>query len=89
MAVSRLGNNTIKTLITSLVMQQMFTPSSKLLESEFKKNWEASVNVSSICRALVTFVPHLNPDEAMLAGLIHQIGKLPILMLVDYRDFDY
>ncbi|MDF1583935.1 MAG: HDOD domain-containing protein [Methyloprofundus sp.] len=83
MAVSRLGNNTIKTLITSLVMQQMFTPTSKLLETEFKKNWEASVNVSSICRALVTFAPHLNPDEAMLAGLIHQIGKLPILMLAE------
>jgi HD-like signal output (HDOD) protein len=59
MAVSRLGNNTIKTLITSLVMQQMFTPSSKLLESEFKKNWEASVNVSSIY-CIVIFVSVLN-----------------------------
>jgi len=83
MAVSRLGNNTIKTLITSLVMQQMFSPKSKLLEDEFRKNWEASVNVSAICRALVSFVPHLDADEAMLAGLIHQIGKLPILMLVE------
>ncbi len=83
MVVSRLGNNTIKTLITSLVMQQMFTPSSKLLEQQFRQTWEASVNVSSICRALVAFTPHLDPDEAMLAGLIHQIGKLPILILVE------
>jgi len=83
MAVSRLGNNTIRTLITSLVMQQMFTPTSKLLEDHFRKSWEESINVSAISRALVSFVPHLDPDEAMLAGLIHQIGKLPILMLVE------
>lgn len=83
MAVSRLGNNTIRTLVTSLVMKQMFCPSSKLLESLFRKTWEQSINVSAISRALCAFVPHLNSDEAMLAGLIHQIGKLPILMLVE------
>jgi len=83
MAVTRLGSSTIRTLITSLVMQQMFTPSTTLLEDYFRETWEQGVNVSSICRALSTFVPHLNPDEAMLAGLIHQIGKLPILMLVE------
>lgn len=83
MAVSRLGNNTIRTLVTSLVMKQMFCPSSKLLESLFRKTWEQSTNVSAISRALCAFAPHLNSDEAMLAGLIHQIGKLPILMLAE------
>lgn len=84
MAVTRLGNSTIRTLITSLVMQQMFSPKSKLLEHYFRSIWEKGVNVSAISRALATFVPHLNSDEAMLAGLIHQIGKLPILTLVEH-----
>jgi len=83
MAVTRLGSTTIRTLITSLVMQQMFTPTTKLLEKNFREIWEQGVNVSAISRALSAFVPHLNADEAMLAGLIHQIGKLPILMLVE------
>jgi len=83
MAVSRLGNKIVGTLITSLVMQQMFTPSNKHLEEHFRKTWEQSINVSSISRALTTFTPHLNRDEAMLAGLIHQIGKLPIFMWVE------
>ncbi|MGZ8160101.1 MAG: HDOD domain-containing protein [Methylobacter sp.] len=82
-AVSKLGNNAIRTLVTSLVIKQMFAPTSKLLESLFRKTWEQSINVSSISRALCTFVPHLNAEEAMLAGLIHQIGKLPILMLAE------
>ncbi len=83
MAVTRLGSNTIRTLITSLVMQQMFSPSTELLASYFRETWEQGVNVSAISRALSAFTPHLNSDEAMLAGLIHQIGKLPILMLVE------
>lgn len=83
MAVTRLGNSTIRTLITSLVMQQMFKPTTALLEHYFRNIWEQGVNVSAISRALATFVPRLNPDEAMLAGLIHQIGKLPILTLVE------
>jgi HD-like signal output (HDOD) protein len=83
MAVTRLGNSTIRTLVTSLVMQQMFNPSSVLLGQYFRSIWEQGVNVSSICRALVRFAPHLDADEAMLAGLIHPIGKLPILTLVE------
>lgn len=83
MAVTRLGNSTIRTLITSLVMQQMFRPTTALLEHYFRTIWEQGVNVSAISRALAAFVPHLNSDEAMLAGLIHQIGKLPILTLVE------
>ncbi len=83
MAVTRLGNSTIRTLITSLVMQQMFKPASALLDHYFRSIWEQGVNVSAISRALATFAPHLDADEAMLAGLIHQIGKLPILTLVE------
>jgi len=83
MAVTRLGNSTIRTLITSLVMQQMFKPTTATLEHYFRSVWEQGVNVSAICRALSAFVPSLNADEAMLAGLVHQIGKLPILTLVE------
>ncbi|CAA9890838.1 putative signal transduction protein [Candidatus Methylobacter favarea] len=83
MAVLRLGNNTVGALITSLAMKQMFKPKSRLLEHYFRKIWEHSINVSSISRALAAFAPHLNRDEAMLAGLIHQIGKLPILALAE------
>ncbi len=80
-AIARLGNDTVRTLITSLVMQQMFKPESPQLESYFRGIWEHSVTVSAIARALSARCSHLNADQAMLAGLIHQIGKLPILML--------
>ncbi len=79
MAVARLGMKTIRSLVTSIVMQQLFKPSSKALEQEFRTIWSHSLNVASISRALAGFAPGLNADEAMLAGLIHSIGKLPRL----------
>jgi len=83
LAVSRLGNNTIRTLVTSLAMRQLFSTKSKVLKVQYEKIWQDSINVASISRALAAFTPHLSADEVMLAGLMHQIGKLPILALVE------
>jgi len=83
LAISRLGNNTIRTLVTSLAMRQLFSTQSKGLKAHYKKIWSNSINVASISNALASFTPHLSADEAMLAGLMHQIGKLPILVLVE------
>jgi HD-like signal output (HDOD) protein len=83
MAVLRLGNNTIRTLVSSMITQQLFDPSSKFLENEFKRVWEMSKNVSAVSHFICSFAPHLDPNEAMLAGLIHQVGKLPILTMIE------
>lgn len=86
MAIARLGNNTVKTLIMSLAMQQIFNSGSAELETELRNIWEQSVNVSAISRALASYSGSLDPEQAMLAGLIHQIGKLPVLMLASSKD---
>lgn len=64
-------------------MQQVFQPTSALLDRCFHAIWQTSVNVAAISRALAALCPHLNAEHALLAGLIHQIGKLPILTLAE------
>lgn len=83
MAVTRLGNAQVRHLVTSLVMQQVFQASSDTLDQRLRELWEHSVQVAGICRSLAARVPGLNADQAMLAGLIHDIGHLPILVLAD------
>ena len=83
MAIPRLGNNTVRTLVTSLVMQQIFNPQSPLLEQYFRKTWEDGINVAAMARAFASRCSHLDADQAMLAGLIHQIGKLPVLTVAE------
>jgi HD-like signal output (HDOD) protein len=61
LAISRLGNKTIRTLVTSLAMRQLYATKSKALNGYFKEIWRDSVNVASISRALATFTPHYTP----------------------------
>ncbi|MBE0438578.1 MAG: HDOD domain-containing protein [Gammaproteobacteria bacterium] len=80
MAVSRLGLSLVRNLVTSLVMEQMFQATSNRLDKYLRELWEHSTEVSAICQVLASKNKNLRTDEAMLAGLIHDIGKLPILM---------
>lgn len=84
-AIIRMGSKIVRDLVTSLVMQQMFQPTSDALDKHFRQTWDQSVTVSAMSRALASMCKRLNPDQAMLAGLIHQIGKLPILMMAESR----
>ncbi len=82
-AITRLGNRVIRSLVTSLVMQQMYQPTSQALDQQFRQTWEHSISIAAICRALSSMRKNLDPEQAMLAGLIHQIGKLPILTMAE------
>lgn len=83
-AITRMGHATIRNLITSLAMQQVFKPQSPLLAHYLHDIWKHSVNIAAISRALAIHCGgHLDKEQAMLAGLIHQLGKLPILTLAE------
>lgn len=84
-AVTRLGNDMVRNLVTSLAVKQMFQPTSDALDRRMRAVWEQGVHVSAISRALARQTPHLNVEQAMLAGLIHNIGCLPVLMLADSK----
>jgi putative nucleotidyltransferase with HDIG domain len=80
MAVSRLGLTMVRNLVTSLVMEQMFQATSNRLEKRLHDLWEHSTEVAAISQVIAAKQPGIKADEAMLAGLIHDIGVLPILM---------
>jgi len=80
MAVSRLGLIMVRNLVTSLVMEQMFQATSNRLEKRLHDLWEHSTEVAAISQVIASKQAGIKADEAMLAGLIHDIGVLPILM---------
>jgi len=82
MAVTRLGQKLVRSLVVSLAMKQIFQATSDTLDSRLRAIWEESVQVAAISRALAQTVG-LNREQAMLAGLIHNIGSLPILTMAD------
>jgi len=86
MAVTRLGIRMVKDLVISLAMKQIYQATSDVLDESFRNTWNTSVEVAAICRMLATTVPGINPEQALLAGLIHNIGTLPILVKAEDDD---
>jgi HD-like signal output (HDOD) protein len=83
MAINRLGLKLVRSLVISLAMKQMFQATSDSLDRAFRKVWDDCVQVAAISRVLSKRLADLEPEQAMLAGLVHQIGSLPVLARID------
>jgi putative nucleotidyltransferase with HDIG domain len=85
-AISRLGFEAVRTTSLAVAMDQMLkSRNSSSFENISHKVWEHSLRVAAIARVLARRIGRINPDEAMLAGLVHDIG---IFYLI-YRAAEY
>lgn len=84
-AITRLGLKMVRSLVVSLAMKQIFQATSGTLDKQFRKIWDDSLQVAAISHMLARTVPELETEQAMLGGLVHNIGALPILTKVDER----
>lgn len=78
MAVTRMGNTTVRNTVNSLIVQQIFQPTTEVTDKLFRNFWEHSTEVAAISQALGGMA-RLKADQAMFAGLVHDIGALPII----------
>jgi len=78
MAITRMGNSMVKNVVNGLIVQQMFQPTTEVSDQKFRQFWVHSTQVAAISHALASFA-RLKPDQALLAGLMHDIGSLPII----------
>lgn len=78
-AITRLGTNQVRNLVTSLLMKQMFVSRHPALRGRMQALWQHSTEVAAISHVVARSFTPLNPEQAMLAGLLHDIGALPIL----------
>jgi len=79
MALARLGMQYTCNLATGLAMEQMFQATSDLIDKRLREVWSRSSEIAGMCHVLCKHRTRLRPDQAALAGLVHQIGVLPIL----------
>lgn len=82
-AVTRMGARLVRDLIINLALKQMFQPRSKVIEVQFRRTWRKSVGVAAICQLMTASTSGISREQALLAGLIHNIGALPLLNIVE------
>lgn len=80
-AITRLGFNVVRSAAVSFAMSQLTRAEDlKGLEEELKLLWRRSTLVASMSSVVARRFSTVNPDTAMLAGLLHGIGRLYILV---------
>lgn len=82
-AINRLGLMTTRNLVTAFSMNNLINSDNPVTKKLIQATWLQSIRVSSISSTLAQLTRKVDPDEALLAGLLHNIGTLPILTFAD------
>jgi HD-like signal output (HDOD) protein len=80
-AITRLGLRLVKDIVLTLCMKQLYQTRNKVLQDHLRQLWQLSINTASLSRMVASQTSHLDAEQAMLAGLTHNIGALPILLM--------
>ena len=79
-AIVRLGVGLVRALATALVMRQMSAaPTTAAHQALAARLWEHTSHVSALAYVLARRVSKLNPDIAMFAGIVHEVGGFYLL----------
>ena len=79
-AVARMGFSLVQSATVAFAAEQMRTANRyQAAKEHFQEIWDRSIYVASIAYVLAKRCTKLNPDEALLAGLMHAIGKIYII----------
>lgn len=82
-AISRLGYGMLRSLVLNIAMTRLFQARSPFVDQQLKALWEHSREVAANSYVLAQRQEHLSPEQAMLAGLVHDIGALPLYLYAD------
>ncbi len=82
-ALTRIGLKASQDIITAFSMKAVFKAKSPVIRKKMQELWQHSSYVAAISAVFAHKTPGFDPDRAMLAGLIHDIGIVPILTYAD------
>jgi HD-like signal output (HDOD) protein len=93
-AVTRVGFNTVRTTAAVIALEQVRASKDlALFAAETERIWRHSLDAAAIAYVLARALTTLRPDEALFAGLVHDIGRFYLLSraskypeLVEHRD---
>lgn len=84
-AVRCFGLEGTSNLVTSYILRNMYISRSKVIRELLSEIWKQSVKVASISAVLASKCRGFDPHSAMLAGLLQEIGALPLLNRLEKR----
>ncbi|GGY45297.1 HDOD domain-containing protein [Bacterioplanes sanyensis] len=83
-AIGLLGVSYCAQLALSLALKQLFHAQHKEVKQQLEQTWRHSSEQAALCMMMAKDLD-ASPGEAFLAGLLHQIGRLPVLRWYDQQ----
>lgn len=87
-AIVRLGLSVTQNLVVSLSVKQLFKTQQPLFRRYMNKLYQHSIEISAISYSLAERVKGMNADQLLLAGLVHDIGVIPVLSYLQKTGFE-
>ena len=79
-AITRLGHRPVQSAAMSFAVKQLrLAPALRTISKPLNVLWEQSISVAAICQ-VVARRTRVSPEEALLTGLLHGIGRLYIMV---------
>ncbi len=83
-AVMRLGFKTLHSLVAAMVVRQLgSTTSDPSLRNKSAQLWEHTAHVAALSHAIARRMTDIDPDTAMFAGIVHEVGGFYLLSRAD------
>ena len=86
-AVIRLGLDGTRRVVMGISVKQLFYSTHPELKNMMDANWRNSIYLSSLCFILAKESKVVSPEDALLAGLICDIGKIPVLNFAEQLNY--
>jgi HD-like signal output (HDOD) protein len=82
-AIVRLGLQSTKQLVLSFALREVFNSRDPRIRKRMHLLWKHSSKIAAICFVLARGLKQLQAEEALLIGLLHDVGAIAILNYVE------
>lgn len=83
-AIVRIGLKALQNFVIGFAMRKLFKTKSPHIKKQMEHLWTHSTEVAAIAYVLAKKIGKFNPDHAMLLGLLHDVGTLPVLSYAEH-----
>ena len=78
-ATGRLGRKKVRSLVYSCLLRNVFKSDSMRLQKRMRELWRHSTHIAALSYVLARETPGIDPERALLAGLVHDIGAVAVI----------
>jgi HD-like signal output (HDOD) protein len=87
LAVTRVGHDNVRSAALAYALAQIRSAETLAhIRADLARLWETSTLVAALARVLAVKARAGSPDEALLAGLLHNVGRVYILARIDRHE---